>query len=135
MRSRRKKAEQTDSAELPVTPPKGLDKTGQEVWRWAVETCAAAGRPLQELHRVALLGLCDARADATSSGDIIEKEGVLIDGGREGMKRHPATSIRSQALTIARAYLAELGLTPTSSSRLPAKVEKPKDNPFASLRR
>lgn len=127
------KAKETEGALLTVTPPKDLGSHGKEVWRWAVAVCKEAGRPLRKMHAEVLSGLCHASSDVISAGAIIERDGYLVEGGREGMKRHPATSIRAQALTIKRAYLAELGLTPTSSSRLPAGTSKQDENPFAEF--
>ena len=130
MKGRRPSAPATTGDDLDPTPPKHFDKHGSRVWRDTIEVLSRAGRPLQEMHREILDGLCAASSDVITSGEILAKEGCCMEGGREGMKRHPASSIRAQALTIKRAYLAELGMTPTSASRLPTQPPKVESNPF-----
>ncbi len=46
----------------------------------------------------------------------LQEEGYVF-ASENGLKRHPATAIRSEAMTQARQLAAELGLTPVSRSR------------------
>lgn len=134
MKGRRKAAPSTVvGGDLKTEPPEHLDKHAARVWRETVTVLKDAGRPLQELHREVLDGLCQASSDIILAGEIIAREGLMVDGGREGFKRHPASSLRSQALTIKRAYLAELGMTPTSGSRLPVVPKAQEINEFEAI--
>ena len=115
--------------------PEWISEYGLLVWKETVENLAKSGRPLLSIHTQTLIGFCAACSDLKEAGEILEKEGHLIDGGREGKKRHPAGSMRTQALTSVRAYAAELGLTPTSAGRLRGTKEKKKESPFAEFRK
>ena len=126
------KEELLECGRLSKKPPVWLSDHAKKVWTDTISDLDAAGIPLLTIHRQAMIGFCSACSDLKEAGEILAKEGHLVDGGREGQKRHPAGSMRTQALTAVRAYSAELGLTPTSSGRLVIPT-KPKSNKFAEL--
>lgn len=113
--------------------PVWLSEHAIEVWAQTIRDLKSSGRPLLSIHVQTLIGFCSACSDLKEAGEILAREGHLVDGGREGQKRHPAGSMRMQSLTAVRAYAAELGLTPTSASRLPPVEVKKEDNPFTKL--
>ncbi|TKA98541.1 phage terminase small subunit P27 family [Cereibacter changlensis] len=67
----------------------------------------------------------------TAIGTVREMEAMMQTDGRviateNGLKRHPAVGIQSDAMTRARLLASELGLTPVSRSR---PTMRPDDNP------
>lgn len=112
----------------PSNPPPVLNQYGSEVWRQTLEDLDRDKRAMHVLNRQTLIAFCQATSDAKTAGDMIDQNGILMDGGREGMKRNPAVAIRLQSLGLVRILAKELGLTPSSSSKLP--VAAPEPNPF-----
>jgi|GEM_PF-6619632 len=102
------------------TPPDWMGKYAGEVWRKTIEDLEAESRPIHQLNTQMLIGFAEAAGLVRECAEIIAKEGMLIDGGRYGKKRHPAVGMRLAALSALRGYASELGLTPGASGRLPA---------------
>lgn len=122
---RPKPTKRPPTAELTdAEPPDWLSKYGVEVWHRTLKDLAEAGRPVDRLNREAFVGFCDAAGLVAECSQVLAAEGMTIDGGREGKKRHPAVTTRISALNSLRAYAAELGLTPASSGRLPEPTGK-----------
>ena len=57
----------------------------------------------------------------------LQRDGHVVET-ENGMKRHPAVGIQSDAMTRARLLAAELGLTPTSRSRPSVRGDTPGDD-------
>lgn len=91
----------------------------KSVWRETIGFLEAENRPIHRLNTEAFVGFCESAGIVRECAEILNRDGMLIDGGREGLKRHPATTMRISALASLRAFAAELGLTPGSSGRLP----------------
>jgi P27 family predicted phage terminase small subunit len=112
-------------ANLTRKPPGYLAGHAAKIWRETISDLEAEGIPLHRLNRQALVGFCDACGIVRECSETLAREGHTMAGGREGIKRNPAASIRISALQAVRAYAAELGLSPASSGRLPkAPIKK-----------
>lgn len=134
MRGKRPKVRTAPPAtNITAAAPSWLSPHAKQVWKETVSAMKAERRPLGQLNRQALVGLCDAAGLVRECAEVLAREGMTIDGGREGQKRHPAVTTRISALNSLRAYAAELGLTPASSARLPEPPPRPEDNPFLHL--
>lgn len=111
----------------------GYPNTQKTVWNQTLKDLASEGRYLSLLNYQTLVAFCDAAGLIKTCAEVLEKEGFLVDGGREGKKRNPVSSIRISALNALRSLAVELALTPSSSPRLPAKYVPPEENPFAEF--
>jgi P27 family predicted phage terminase small subunit len=126
-------AEPKNAIPVDGAPPDWLSEHAKTVWNQTLLNLANEGRFLSLLNYETLVAFCDAAGLVKQCAQQLEKDGMTIDGGREGLKRHPAVTTRISALNSLRAYAAELGLTPSASPRLPAKHIAPKDSPFAKF--
>ena len=107
-------------------PPESLNKFAAAIWRQTLDDITAAGRSIDVLDRSSFIGFCMAAGTAQECAEIIDREGITTDGGRDGLKKHPACSVRSTALHQMRLFAAELGLTAGSRARLPLpEIKKP----------
>lgn len=131
MKGRRKKATvpAKSGANITGSAPAWLSAHAKTVWKDTITTLKAEGRPLSRLNLQAFTGFCDAAGLVRECAEVLEREGMTIDGGREGLKRHPAVTTRISALNALRNYAIELGLTPGTAPRIPTP-EKVKFNPF-----
>lgn len=135
MKGRRKKSSSAPASSgenIKSTPPAWLSDHAKTVWRETIETLEAEGRPLNRLNTQALTGFCDAAGLVRECAEVLARDGMTIDGGREGLKRHPAVTTRISALNSLRGYAIELGLTPGTAGRIPTP-EKEEPNEFADL--
>lgn len=107
------------SSNITTVAPAWLSEHSQSVWRETIETLESEGRPLGQLNLQAFVGFCDAAGLVRECAEVLAKEGMTIDGGREGKKRHPAVTTRISALNSLRGYACELGLTPGTAARIP----------------
>lgn len=114
-------------------PPEWLSDHAKSVYSKTLTDLASEGRFLSLLNYQTLVAFSDAAGLVKQCAEVLDRDGMTIDGGREGLKRHPAVTTRISALNSLRAYAAELGMTPSASPRLPARYIAPKDSPFAKF--
>jgi P27 family predicted phage terminase small subunit len=120
---------------IPISskPPAHLNKIASEVWRDTLESVSAAGYQIDELDSQAFAAFCSAASTIRECDKLLERDGLCVDGGREGMKRHPAASVKNSALTQLRSYASALGLTASSRARLPQEFQPEEINPFDDI--
>jgi P27 family predicted phage terminase small subunit len=118
---------------ITTTPPKHLNKVAAQVWRDTLKEVQAAGYQIDALDTQIFTAYCSAASTIRACDELIERDGVCIDGGREGLKRHPAASAKNAALTQLRQYAAALGLTAASRARLPHEQHEEEENDFAGF--
>jgi P27 family predicted phage terminase small subunit len=118
---------------FPGAPPPRTGPTAQRTPR-APEHLRAAGRDLwsgilrgyqlDEAHQRAILAsACEAADRQVEAREAIAKDGAYIEGGRYGMKAHPALAVeRDSRLAMVRC-LRELGLdlAKDSAARPPSR--------------
>lgn len=121
MKGRRKKtvsAPASSGGNITANPPEWLSAHAQEVWRETITTLEDEGRPLNRLNMQAFTGFCDAAGLVRECSEVLARDGMTIDGGREGLKRHPAVTTRISALNALRSFAIELALTPGTAARI-----------------
>ena len=122
----------TNGNRIPIatTAPKHLNKTAAAIWKDTLKTIAESGYQIDALDHEAFTAFCSAAATIRACDELIERDGLCVDGGREGIKRHPAASAKNAALTQLRAYANALGLTPASRGKLPSEFQPEEYNEF-----
>jgi P27 family predicted phage terminase small subunit len=60
--------------------------------------------------------------------EVVDQDGILVEGRRDGLVSNPAVRIQRDAATLIRMLASELGLTPSSRSRLSAGNDDAADN-------
>lgn len=106
------------STNITADAPSWLSEHAKAVWRETIETLEIEGRPLNRLNIQAFTGFCDAAGLVRECSETLARDGMTIEGGREGLKRHPAVTTRISALNSLRSYAIELGLTPGTTGRI-----------------
>ena len=96
-------------------PPKWLSADAKAEWK-KVFPSLVERRILTVADLGSLENYCVAIGTIREMERKLQVEGYVFVT-ESGLKRHPATAIRSEAMTQARLLAAELGLTPVSRSR------------------
>jgi P27 family predicted phage terminase small subunit len=100
-------------------PPEWLAPYAQEAWQDTVRDLATIGRKIPLAYAGMFTTYCQAVGAAREADEVLSLEGLTCDGGRQGLRRHPAVVIRATAWQTVRAAAESLGLTPGSAGRLP----------------
>lgn len=61
---------------------------------------------------------------------LVDEHGVLVEGRRDGLVTNPAVRVQRDQATLIRMLASELGLTPSSRSRLKADDAHDADDDF-----
>lgn len=111
-------------------PPAWLDALGKEMWQWLtpylIEKRVIAAI---DLHNVE--AFCYAYSQWRSAEVDIRANGLVLDTPR-GKQKNPAVSIANDAVRLMTIFGSNLGLDPTSRSRIQVPGG-PTKNPFANL--
>ncbi len=90
----------------PPRPPAHLKAAGRALW-----TGIQRGYDLGETHQQAILAAaCEAADRQVEAREAITRDGAYVDGGRYGMKAHPALAVERDARLAMIRALRELGL-------------------------
>lgn len=132
MKGRRPKKQKTPISTTAIgpEPPAWMGEHAAEVWRRTIADLETEGRPIHQLNLQLFTGFCEAAGLVRECAEILSRDGMLIDGGRDGQRRHPAVSMRLSALTALRGYAVELGLAPGAVGRLAAPSAAAKAEPW-----
>lgn len=119
---------------LPVCPDDCLDDIGQREWRRVVPLLAEMGI-LGAVDQGVLAGYCSSYSSWVRAQRAIAKLGWHQVMKRDGaMVPLPLVRMAAQAVDQMRKLASELGMTPSSRSRLTGSSGAAKeDNPFAEL--
>lgn len=117
-------------------PPKGLGAEGREEWRRVAAELGPKGRNVLTEASVGLLeDLARATDDAAQFREVWRREGVTVAGqGREFA--HPMIIAEREARSVIHRLRRELGVTPSSVSRVPAgpaPEKNPDEDPLAEF--
>lgn len=96
--------------------PAWLSKAGKAEWNRVCPILVNERRTLTVADLPTLESYCAAVGQVQEASRILEKEGLTFTGPT-GPKKHPAASLRHDAMTQVRQLGSELGLTPVSRSR------------------
>lgn len=125
-------AEPRITASVPEPPPHLSDVALGE-WHRLAPALARAG-VLTEFDRAALAGYCSSWASFVAGEEAIRETGHVIKGYRGSLVVNPHVRVRDRALELMARFAAELGLTPSSRSRIHATPDAgidPADRFFA----
>lgn len=118
MRGRKPQTVASDGKALDEVPqpPSWLSKDAKAEWQRVAPILITERRTLTLGDMAGFANYCCAVGQASEAQRIINKEG-LVTQAKTGLRKHPAVAILHDAMTQARLYAAELGLTPVSRSR------------------
>lgn len=97
-------------------PPDWLGDDAREVWARLLPVLLNERRTLASTDLDIFANYCEACGTIQEMTRVLKAEGQIFQGP-SGPKRHPASAIRSEAMTQAKQMAAELGLTPASRGR------------------
>ncbi|WP_075214464.1 phage terminase small subunit P27 family [Mongoliimonas terrestris] len=97
-------------------PPAWLSKDAKAEWKRVAPILVNERKVLTVADLVCFQNYCLAAGEVAEASRIIAAEGLTIGG-----KKHPAVTIRKDAMNQARLLANELGLTPVSRSRAPMR--------------
>ncbi len=124
----------TTGGTIPAKPPAWLSKHAKATWKTTIQNLKSADRTLPLAYHESFVGYCEASAIVREASELLAKEGLVIDGGREGKKRHPAVVVHAGGLAQLRGFADALGLTCAASARLPQAVVK-EESKWAKLKK
>ena len=113
-------------------PPSWLPKDAKAEWRRVARIVIVERQTLTVADMASFTNYCLAVGQAAEATRIIAREGLTF-AAASGPKKHPAVSIRSDAMTQARLLAAELGLTPVSRSRPAIRDDNRDDDDVSPL--
>lgn len=99
------------------SPPDWLTDIGRAEWR-RVGKLLSKLQVLTDSDLSALAAYCDAYSRWRKAREMIEEQGITTETGSGNLKAHPATVVVHQAMTEMRQFMVELGLTPSSRTRV-----------------
>lgn len=97
--------------------PSWLPKEARAVWRRTVSQLSEMG-VASETDTDLLATYCMAVVTFQRATEEVEREGILIEGRRDGKVKNPAVQIQRDAARAIAQIGAEFGLSPSSRSRL-----------------
>ncbi len=113
------------------SPPSWLSKQAKAEWRRVAPIIIHERRTLTVADLSGFANYCCAVGQAAQAQKLITRDG-LVQQTKNGLRKNPAVGILNDALTQARLYAAELGLTPVSRSR-PSIREDDNDDDSSAL--
>ncbi len=134
MRGRKPAAVKTapqDALTKAPRPPAWLSKSAAAEWKRVTAILVDRG-VLTNGDLGALESYCTAVGTVRECQRALNTGGLFTVDASGVFKRHPAVTVQNAAMTTARQYAAELGLTPVSRSR-PSMAEKRDDDDAADL--
>lgn len=75
-----------------------------------------------------IVAYCNAVVNYRKATLLVDKEGLLVEGRRDGMVSNPAVRVQRDCAMLIRQLASELGLTPSSRSRLSVVQNNVKTN-------
>jgi P27 family predicted phage terminase small subunit len=106
--------------------PRYLNDEAKREWHRVVRDLKDAG-VLGRVDRATLEGYCVSYARWRVAEKEIEAEGITVTGPKGGVMKNPAVTVAVQERTLMLKFMSELGMTPSSRSRL--HVEPKTDRP------
>lgn len=97
--------------------PSWLTKEAQVIWRRTTKQLDEMGI-LAEADQDVICAYVMAVLNFERATKLVDEMGVLVEGRRDGFVKNPAVQIQRDNATLIRQLGSELGLTPSSRSRL-----------------
>jgi P27 family predicted phage terminase small subunit len=113
--------------EKPKTPS-WLSKEAKKIWKRTADQLEAMGL-LYEADQDILTSYAVAVVTYQQATELVDQQGILVEGRRDGFVTNPAVRVQRDQATLIRMLGSELGLTPSSRTRLKAnEAEDDEDN-------
>ena len=106
--------------------PSWLSKDAKAVWRRTAKQLKLMGL-LYESDQDILAAYSNAVVNYQRATELVDSEGVLIEGRRDGVVTNPAVRVQRDSATLIRQLAGELGLTPSARTRLKADQDNSDD--------
>jgi len=100
--------------------PSWLGKEAKAVWRRTAIQLDLMGL-LFEADQDILAAYSVAVVTYKDATKLVEEQGILIEGRRDGLVTNPAVRVQRDQATLIRMLASEMGLTPSSRTRLKAE--------------
>lgn len=100
--------------------PTWMSREAKAVWKRTAEQLRTMGL-LFEADQDVLAAYVAAVVNFQKATKIVDTEGVVVEGRRDGMVTNPAVRVQRDAAQQIRMLAGELGLTPASRTRLKAE--------------
>lgn len=97
--------------------PEWLSEDAKKIWKRTIHQLKLMGI-LYESDIDIIIAYCNAVVNYQKATLIVDQSGVLIKGRRDSVVTNPAVRVQRDAATLIRMLASELGLTPSSRSRL-----------------
>ena len=111
-------------------PPAFLKGRALQAWKETLPSMVAAGLG-SAIEAEALACYCQAIADRDQAQELLDEQGIIAVTER-GMTKHPATTIKNQAMILIKQFASEFGFTPASRGRVTV-AKKAESNEFADF--
>jgi P27 family predicted phage terminase small subunit len=109
--------------------PSWLSKEAKAVWRRTSAQLDAMGL-LFEADQDILAAYSVAVVTYQQATKLVEEQGVLVEGRRDGWVTNPAVRVQRDQATLIRMLASEMGLTPSSRTRLKAEESSDEEDNF-----
>lgn len=106
--------------------PSWLKGEARAMWNRVTSELAGA-KLLTIADEGVLVGYCLAYSQLKRAQALIDQGGVVTETRLGGLIKHPAVTVKNEALTQLRAYGSELGLSPVARTRLQTPTREDDD--------
>lgn len=109
--------------------PSYLSADAKKIWKRTAKQLKAMGL-LFEADQDVLAAYANAVANYQHATVLVDQQGLLVEGRRDGWVTNPAVRVQRDSATLIRMLASELGLTPSSRTRLKAEGDSSDDDSF-----
>lgn len=102
--------------------PGWLSDDAKRVWRRTTKQLETMGL-LYEADQDIIVAYANAVVNYERATRIVDEQGVLVEGRRDGQVSNPAVRVQRDCAQLIRQFASELGLTPSSRSRLTVRED------------
>lgn len=115
-----------------IDPPEWMERRAQDMWRHLVpELLKEKVLCVTDLHNVE--AFCVSYDKWRMAEEAVQERGILITTESGAVIKNPALTAANEALRQIASFGAQLGLDPSSRSRIIGGAKKSDENPFEGL--
>lgn len=115
-----------------IKPPNWMDGLALKKWNELAPVLQKSG-VLTEVDIHNLEAFCVSYQTWRLAVDEIDKEGITMPTVKGGIQKNPAVTVSNESLKNMAMYGSQLGLDPSSRTKISGRGGDNKDNPFAKL--
>lgn len=116
-----------------MEPPQELSPDARAEWDRVRKLLLDAGI-VSVLDTAALVAYCETYATWADATQKVRKTGAVLKKGNGDLYRNPFLRVANDAQDRMIKLMAEFGMTPSSRTRVSARKDKPKDDPWSEFR-